>query len=273
MPYRHAPYFVGGVLLIVVLGFWASYWSPIGKVPIAFHVHAITSSIWLILLIVQQIAIQRRRTDLHRQLGLASFVLFPLLMAGFMMIVDVSAQSYAAAGSAFAIHNTPAFGIGTFIAMSAYLTLFYLALKHRRQVRLHAGFMLASPIILFESPFSRVLPEYLPWLNVIGSTGPHEVLDTILIPDLIASAFALVLYFMHRKHGLPWLLAAVFTAVQGVVMWCAPFIPQLGPWFGAYAQIPLPLTVSIGIGAGALVTWLGWRAGAPPQRPHVPAAT
>lgn len=273
MPYRHAPYLVGGVLLTVLLGFWGSYWAPIGKVPVAFHVHAMTSSIWLILLIVQQVAIQRRRNDLHRQLGLASFVLFPLLIAGFMMIVDVSAQSYAAAGSAFAIHNTPAFGIGTFLAIAAYLTLFYLALKHRRNVRLHAGFMLASPIILFESPFSRVLPQYLPWLNVIGSTGPQEVLDTILIPDLMASAFALVLYFRHRKHGLPWLLAAGFTAVQGVVMWYAPFIPQLGPWFGAYAQIPLPLTVSAGIAAGALVTWLGWRAGAAPQRPRVPAGT
>ena len=189
------------------------------------------------------------------------------------MIVDVSAQSYAAAASDFAIRNTPAFGIGTFLAIAAYLTLFYLALKHRRNVRLHAGFMLASPIILFESPFSRVLPEYLPWLNVIGSTGPQEVLDTILIPDLMASTFALVLYFRHRKHGLPWLLAAGFTAVQGVVMWYAPFIPQLGPWFGTYAQIPLPLTVSAGIAAGALVTWLGWRAGAAPQRPRVPAGT
>jgi hypothetical protein len=266
MPYRHAPYFVGLVLLTVLVGFWASYWSPIGNVPTAFHVHAITSSIWLILLIVQQVAIQRRQNALHRQLGLASFVLFPLLMAGFMMIADISAQAYVKAPSPFAIHNSPSFGIGTFIAIAAYLTLFYLALKHRRNVRLHAGYMLASPIVLFESPFSRILPEYLPWLNVIGSTGPQEVQDTILISDLMACAFALTLYFMHRKHGAPWLWAAVFTAVQGLVMWFAPSVPQLGPLLGAYAQIPLPLTISAGMAAGALVTWLGWRAGAAPQR-------
>lgn len=272
MPYRHAPFFVGVVLLTVLVGFWASYWSPSGAIPVAFHAHAITSITWLLLLIVQQVAIQRRHNALHKQLGLASFVLFPLLMAGFMMIVDVSAQRYAAPQSPFDLHNTPSFGIGTFMAMAGYMTMFYLALKHRRNVKLHAGYMLATPVILFESPFSRVLGEHLPWLNVIGSEGPQEVLDTILVSDLIATAFALSLYFMHRKHGRPWLLAACFTGGQGLVMWFAPSVPQLGTLFGAYAAVPLPVTVSLGLAFGALAGWLGWKAGSPASRGKFPAA-
>lgn len=272
MPYRHAPYFVGLVLLTVLVGFWASYWAPAGAIPVAFHVHAITSISWLLLLIVQQVAIQRRQNALHKQLGLASFVLFPLLMAGFMMIVDVSAQRYAAPQSPSDLHNTPSFGIGTFMAMAGYVTMFYLALKHRRNVKLHAGYMLATPVILFESPFSRVLGEHLPWLNVIGSEGPHAVLDTILVSDGIATIFALSLYLMHRKHGRPWLLTACFTGGQGLVMWFAPFIPQFGKAFGAYAAVPLPVTVSLGLVLGSLTAWLGWRAGAPAPRREVPAA-
>jgi hypothetical protein len=273
MPYRHAHYFVGCVLLTVLIGFWASYWAPIGEVPLAFHVHAITSMIWLLLLIVQSVTIQRRQNPLHRQLGQASLVLFPFLILGFMMIIDVSARSHVAAKSPFAIHNAASFGIGTAIAIAAYLTLFYLALKHRRNVRLHAGYMLASPIILFESPFSRILPEYLPWLNVIGSTGPQEVQDTIAISNAIAAAFALVLYFRDRKHGVPWLLAAGFASTQGVVMWIAPHVPQLGPWFSAYAQIPLAVTAVAGIAMGATAGWLGWRAGSVPRRPAAPIAS
>ena len=272
MPYRYAPYFVGLVLLTVLVGFWASYWSPSGAVPVAFHVHAITSITWLLLLIVQQVAIQQRQNALHKQLGLASFVLFPLLMAGFMMIVDVSAQRYAMPKSAFDQHNTPAFGIGTFMAMAGYMTMFYLALKHRRNVKLHAGYMLATPVILFESPFSRVLGEHLPWLNVIGSDGPQGVLDTILVSDAIATAFALGLYFSDRKHGRPWLLTACFTGGQGLVMWGAPFVPQLGQAFGAYAAVPLPVTVSLGLAFGGLVGGLGWRHGSPAQRSKMPVS-
>lgn len=271
MPYRYAPYFVGFVLLLVLVGFWASYWAPIGEVPLAFHVHAATSITWLALLIIQQLTIQRRQNTLHKQLGQASLWLFPFLMLGFVMIIDVAARKYAAASSPSALQNGPSFAIGTVIAMAAYSTLFYLALKNRRNIRLHAGYMLASPIILFESPFSRVLPDYTPWLNFIGSQGPQEVQDTILIPDLMATVFALTLYAMNRKHGAPWLLAACFTSFQGVVMWFTPFATQPGPWLGAYAQIPLTVTASAGIALGALAAWSGWRAGGPASRPDAPA--
>ena len=47
MPYRHAPYFVGFVLLVIMAGFWASYFAFGGAIPLAFHVHAISSMMWL----------------------------------------------------------------------------------------------------------------------------------------------------------------------------------------------------------------------------------
>ena len=270
MPYRQAHWFVGFVLLVILAGFWASYWSAIRAVPLAFHIHAISSSTWLMLLIVQSVAIHRRSNALHKQLGLASFALFPLLILGFVMIIDVSAQSHAAARSPFIVHNGPSFGVGMVIAISAYLTLFYQALKHRRNVRLHAGYMLATPLILFESPFSRLIAEFMPWLNIINSQGPQAVQDTIVIGDALSIAFALALYAMNRKHGAPWLVACAFMGVQAAAMWFAPFVPGLAPLFTAYAQIPLGLTASAGIAAGALTGWLGWRAGT--RRPLAKAA-
>lgn len=261
MPYRYAPYFVGFVLLVIMTGFWASYFSVAGPIPLAFHVHAISSMTWLALLIVQQVAIQRRATALHRQMGRASFVLFPFLILGFMMIVNVTATKYAAGDNPVTGALGPAFGIGMGIAIIGYLTLFYLALKHRRNVKLHAGYMLATPLILFESPFSRVMGDYLPWMNVIGSDFPQTILDTIALSDAMVSAFALVLWAMNRKHGAPWLVAAGFTAFQGVVMWFAPFVPAITAGFAAYAALPPAVTLALGIAAGGAAAWLGWEAG------------
>jgi len=262
MPYRYGHYFVGFVLLVILGGFWASYWSAIGNVPAAFHFHAISSSTWLLLLIVQSVAIHRRSNAFHKQMGLASFALFPFLILGFMMIIDVSAQRYASGENPFIMHNGPSFGIGMAIAIAAYLTLYYQALKTRRNVKLHAGYMLATPLILFESPFSRVIDQFMPWMNFIGSEGPQGVQDTIVISDSLGIIFALTLYFMDRKHGTPWLVAAFFMGLQAVIMWFAPYVPELGGLFQAYAQIPLAVTASTGIAAGVLAGWLGWRAGA-----------
>lgn len=273
MPYRYAHYFVGLVLLVIIGGFWASYWSIIGGVPLAFHVHAASASTWLLLLIIQSVAIHKRQNRFHRVMGQASFVLFPFLILGFVMIIDVTAQRYLNAESDFILHNGPAFGLGMAIAIAAYLTLFYQAMKNRRNVRLHAGFMLATPLILFESPFSRVIDQFLPWLNFIGSEGPQGVQDTIAISDGLAVIFALTLYFLNRRHGQPWLVASAFMALQGAAMWFAPFQPALGDLLRAYAQIPLGVTACAGVAAGVLAGWLGWRAdrGAPAGREDLKA--
>lgn len=267
MPYRHAHYFVGVVLLVIMGGFWASYFSRVGgPMPVAFHVHAVTSMSWLLLLIAQHVAIHRRANALHKQMGRASFVLFPFLILGFTMIINVSAQHYAAAESPFIIHNGPAFGISMVVAISAYLTLFYQALKTRRNVRLHAGYMLATPMIVFESPFSRLIGDYFPWMNIIGSEGVHAVQDTIVIGDAMMIALAMTLYFMDRKHGAPWLVASFFMALQAVTMWFAPFIPALGTFFGAYATIPPAATMTAGVALGVAAAWFGWEAGKAPTK-------
>jgi len=261
MPYRHAHFFVGFVLLVIMVGFWASYFGAGGPAPLAFHVHAISSMTWLTLLIGQHLTIQRRAHALHSQMGRASFVLFPFLILGFVMIINLTATRYATGDNPVTSALGPTFGIGMAIAIAAYLTLFYLALKHRRNVKLHSGYMLATPLILFESPFSRVMGDYLPWMNVIGSDFPHAILDTIAISDALVALFALVLWARNRKHGAPWLIAAGFTAVQGVVMWFAPFVPAIATAFGAYATIPHEVTLAFGVMAGAAAAWLGWEAG------------
>ncbi|MFL0355110.1 hypothetical protein ACI5KX_01420 [Erythrobacter sp. GH1-10] len=273
MPYRHAHYFVGVVLLVIVGGFWASYFSQVGgAMPLAFHVHAISSMTWLALLIAQHVTIQRRGNALHKQMGKASFVLFPFLILGFVMIINVSAARFAAQESPFIVYAGPSFGIGMTIAIAAYLTLFYQALKHRRNVKLHAGYMLATPMILFESPFSRMMEQMFPWMNVIGSEGPQAVFDTIAISNALMIGLALALYLRDRKHGAPWLTAIFFMALQSVMMWFAPSMPVFGTLFTAYATIPEALTLATGIALGVAAAWFGWEAGkAPAKAPPAPA--
>ena len=55
----------GLVLVVILAGFWASGWQPIGAVPLAVHVHAPSSCTWLTLLIVQGVASHRRSSALH----------------------------------------------------------------------------------------------------------------------------------------------------------------------------------------------------------------
>ncbi|MDZ4306282.1 hypothetical protein [Allopontixanthobacter sp.] len=273
MPYRHAHYFVGFVLLVTVTGFWASYFTRIGGVPLAFHVHAFSATSWLLLLIAQSLTIQNRRPAVHRLMGRASFALFPLLIAGFVMIINVSAQRYATAESPFIMQLGPAFAIGMVVAIAAYLVLFYGALRYRANIRLHSGYMLATPLILFESPFSRMMDQFFPWMNFIGSEGPRGLLDTIVISDGMVAVFALAMYFRDRRHGTPWLIAAGFVTFQALAMFTAQSWPGLEQAFTAYAAVPPAVTILAGVLLAAATGWAGWQRGKKVRTPQkTPAA-
>lgn len=267
MSYKYGHYFVGFVLFVTIVGFWASYFTRIGDVPLAFHLHAFSATSWLLLLIVQSASIHNRHNNFHKLMGKASFALFPLLIIGFVMIINVSADSFASQANPFIAVVGPAFGIGMAIAIAAYLTLYYLALRHRRNIKLHAGFMLATPLILFESPFIRILDQFFPWMNVIGSEGPRQVLDLIAISNVMVAVFAMALYSMDRKNGAPWLVATFFVLLQAVVMWFAPDILILETLFAAYSRIPNELMVLAGLLTGGLVAYLGWTRGTRPIAP------
>lgn len=268
MPYRHAHLFLIAVLLVILAGFWASYFAQVGgPMPLAFHLHALSSMAWICLLITQHVAIHRRANAFHKQMGLASFALFPFLMLGFMMILNLSASRYAGQESAFILYAGPSFGFGMVVSNAAYLTLFYLAMKHRRNVKLHAGYLLATPMILFESPFSRIMGQVCPWMNVIGSEGVQSLFDMIVISDMMMAALALVLYLRDRKHGAPWLVAIFFLVLQSFVMWFTPFYNDvLGPPFAAYAALPEAVTLSLGLLLGVAAGWFGWEAGKPRRK-------
>lgn len=259
MPYRHARYFVGLVLVVIIIGFWNSYFVPIAEVPTAFHVHAATAMIWVTLLLFQDWAIRSRRRQLHKVGGILSLFLFPFLIVGFVMIINVSAAGYAANESPIARFLGPSFGLAMLIAVIAYLTLFYQALRHRRNVKMHAGYMLTTPLILFESPFSRVILLYLPFLVFTGSEFPQRVLDAIVIAMGLSIAFALVLYLRDRKYGIPFLVAAGFLFVESVCMYVGTNIEWVRQGFETYAKVPETVTILVGFLLGAAVSWFGWR--------------
>lgn len=258
MPYPYARYFVAFVLVVILIGFWDSYFITIQDVPTAFHVHAFTALIWVTLLLIQDWAIRSGRRDLHRIGGMLSLFLFPFLIVGFVMIINVSAAGYAANDNETARFFGPSFGMAMMIAILAYLTVFYQALRHRRSVRLHAGYMLVTPLILFESPFSRIILSDLDFLIFTGSAFPQRVLDAIVIAIGLSVAFALALYLRDRKTGTPFLLAAGFLSVEAICMYVGTSIEWVRAGFEAYARVPETASIIAGFALGAAVSWFGW---------------
>lgn len=264
MPYRQAHWFVLLALVLTLLAFWPSYFSEFTGAPWAFHAHGLVTTCWIILVAVQSYSIHSGAVGIHRYAGMFSLFLFPLLIASFVMIINVTASRFASGENPFFEAAGPILGFVMLSAIGAFLLLFPLALHFRYNVRLHALCMLATAVILAESATGRLLQQIVPAMSFDGSGDFGSALDSIAIPDLLAVLIFVVIYLRDRANGLLFLLAAVLLTLEVIGIYQFASAAWLEKLFAWYSQVPEWLSVSVGFGLGAGAAWIGWSRPATP---------
>ena len=269
MPYRNAPYFILVCIGVIIAGFWESYFSVWGHVPWQFHAHGVAASIWVLMVLAQSWTPHHGHLDLHRAVGKSSLLLFPFLIGGLAAIIDLTAKGFVAANDPVRVRFGGEFLIGLALAMSAYVVLYYRALKFRRKVWAHSGYMLATPLILFESPLSRVFGTWMPGLTIQGPQDFDRIIPTIVWAMAVELLVIGGIWFAYRDKARPFLLAAVFIVGQMLTMGLLSDNRVLEGLLVDLAKVPSAVVVLTGMSIGALTSWAGWQAG---KRLAVPVA-
>ena len=269
MPYRHAPYYVLVCLAVIVGGFWPSYFAAWSDVPWQFHAHGIAASIWVLMVLFQSWVVHKEQLPLHRAVGTSSLMLFPFLIGGLAAIIDLTAKGFVAGDSPVRVMFGGQFLIGLVLAIAAYVVLYYRALKYRRKVWLHSGYMLATPLILFESPFSRLMNAFLPPFMISGPQDFDRIMSAILWAMALSLAFIAAIWFNYREKASPFLVAGAFIVAQMLTMGLMAENALLKSLLTLLAGVPSALVWATGFVVGAATSWAGWNAG---KRPAVPAA-
>jgi hypothetical protein len=269
MPYPRAHYYVLVVMAVIVAGFWPSYFAVSGSVPWQFHAHGVAASIWVMMVAVQSWTAHHRQLPLHRAVGKSSLLLFPFLIGGLAAIIDLTAKGFVAGDNPVRMMFGGSFLIGLVLAIAAYVTVYYRALKYRRRVWIHSGYMLTTPLILFESPFSRLLNMFVPGLAIRGVDDLHLIMPSILWAMAIELAVIAAIWLRYREKANPFLVAAGFILAQMLTMGLMAETPLLRSLLTAIGQLPSAAVVLMGFAIGALTSWAGWKAG---QRPAAPVS-
>jgi hypothetical protein len=265
MPYPRAYIYMLGLIGVIIAGFWASYFSVTTSVPWQYHAHGIAASTWVLMVTAQSWTAQHKnQLQLHRAVGMAGLFLFPFLIGGLAAIIDRQALDYLA-GEPSNLAYGPNFLTGTIVAMAAYVTVYYRALKYRRKVWVHAGYMLSTPLILFESPFSRAAALVFPPFQVRGS-DMTPIMVSIEWSEVLVILFIAAIWWRVRDRAKPFLVTAGFVVVEMLVMGLAGKVRALWLFDAAIGHMPSTTIVLTGLAIGATTSWLGWQAG---KRPAV----
>lgn len=262
MPYRYTHWIVLILLIWAGYAFWPSYLSQLPAATTGMHVHGVTAFLWMILLAAQSWTIQNRHRDAHRLLGYASFGFFPIVLGG-MGFLDVAMAQKFAAGTSWYIDYGPRFGATDIIAQVGMAYFYFMALRERRNVRLHSGYMMMTIIFLVGTLINRSLADILGLLP-----GAFDLPTSMAVrtANVIVIAALLIARRFVSGDTRPMRDAAIFVGLH-LLVW-----ETIGIWsvwrqfFALFAQIDPFLIGGAGFLLGVVATIAGWQSGSKPRQ-------
>jgi len=269
MPYRQAHWYLLAIFPLAGLAFWQSYLSQITAAPLQMHLHGVTATLWLLLLVAQSWTMHNGHRDLHRRLGLLSLLFFPLFLAGGAGIFLGMAQRYVEADSPFYVLYAPRLALIDIVSVAAFAFFFHEALRYRRQVQLHAGYLLATVILLLPPILGRIAPLPL-GLEISGPADFWKLGIGFQAANGVTALLAFAIALWRGRNGLPFVFAGVAVLIAAALYQTLGAASVWQGLFAAMARLPItPLAIAAGLAGGAIAA-SGWLAGSSAPRPPQP---
>jgi hypothetical protein len=215
--YRNLGYFLLALLPIFVAGFWIPYLSQIPafdpSITPPVHLHAALLFAWIVLLVVQPLAIRYKAFSAHRYLGKASYVVMALIVPFTLAMIWKEYHEKLSDGKSigFALQAEFISAAQLVITLAMYILAIVRIQKH--DVPAHMRYMICIALFLLPAGLSRTLGY---WSNMRQVTS-----QTVSLAVIEACLAALIAFdIRHQLNSRPYVVA--FLAYNATtVVWLA----------------------------------------------------
>jgi hypothetical protein len=162
-------------MILAVMAFWPRYLSsPRALGTPWIHFHAVTATLWFMLLFTQPLLVRYRQTTWHHRLGYASLMIAPLVIAAFVL----AAHSQLGSRAAPDIWPLGRYILYLQLSLGGLFGLLWAAAMLKRKDRLvHARLMAATGLTFVDPVLARLLPD----LGIPNQFVTFAVTDLILV--------------------------------------------------------------------------------------------
>ena len=146
------------IAVIVFLGFYPTYFAlfPEFKGLVGLHhFHGIVMILWLLVLIIQPVLINKKKYQWHRFIGKISYILVPIIIISMVLVYKRAILNSLAENG---IENTLTLSL-LFMPLTDILpfAVFYLlAIIYRKKVNNHLRFMISTAVVVVGSGIVRI---------------------------------------------------------------------------------------------------------------------
>ncbi|TAF30660.1 MAG: hypothetical protein EAZ67_13915 [Cytophagales bacterium] len=129
-------------LIVMIIGFFPSYFGKLEETNGKNHFHGITATLWMLLLIIQPLLYRIGKMQWHRRIGRVSFILVPLVvLSGFNMVHTMLNSGKYPPNIPYQI------AFIDFILLPAFSIFYLLAIYNRKQIEYHARYMVCTVML------------------------------------------------------------------------------------------------------------------------------
>jgi len=208
--YRNLGYVLIALLPIFVAGFWIPYLSEIPhfdqSITTAVHIHAALLFCFLLLLIVQPLAIRYKAFSTHRILGKLSNILIPVALVFSVAMLSKEYHEHLSNGATAHMARNAEFLSAAQLLLFGTLYGVSIASIRQRDVATHMRCMICITLVLLPAGLARTLGY---WFQVRQSSS-----QTVCLALIDAFLLALVSFDRRRRlAGRPYILVLLTYVV------------------------------------------------------------
>ena len=177
---------------VVFVGFAPTYYlKPVWggpSLPLRVHIHGILFTAWMLLFVLQSFLIARKRTRMHRRLGIVGAVLIAgMLVSGLSVSIAWARVDSPGTGAVAGVPRLVAVVI-PLASIAMFALLASIGLLYRRRPDVHKRLMLLATIAL--------LPPALGRISFLAARGPAAF---FAVTCLFIVALAVYDYVIHQR--------------------------------------------------------------------------
>jgi len=198
-------------IIIVFWGFSGSYFGKLGQTELPYHIHGISATLWMIILIIQPYLYKINKLKIHRYLGWSTLILVPTIVLGGyeMMKLMIHNQEFYPPNTVYRLAFIDA------VTLIGFIVIYALAIYYRKNLKLHARFMVCT---IF-GPLNPALTRVFFAVNMADNFN-----DALTYSYILIELSLLIIIWMERKQKeikYTYVPVFIFTLVQHLLMYSA----------------------------------------------------
>jgi hypothetical protein len=224
--YRSLVYLTGAIFLIVIIGFYRTYFGLFPKfenISSVVHFHAIALILWSFLIIAQPLLIRYKKLSLHRVLGKFSYLLAPIIV--FTTIALARHMFFERQGHITITQNLSRLFL-PFSHMFLFSLFYILAIINKKPSYIHMRYMIVASFVVLAPAIARI---DFSWTGFKINT----LILSYVFTDLLI-AILIVYDWYNKKIYKPYFIALTFFII---VHFSTFYIPATQFWQSIASKI------------------------------------